>query len=66
MLQYYVLYGVKSGRLSPNIVPNLEFLLHCMKAGLGLVADLYMSEIRLYGDMWSGESWWMEIGRCKC
>ena len=56
---------MRYGRLSPNNVPNLECLPHFIEAGLGLVADLGMSETRLYGDMCSGESRWMDSGICK-
>ena len=56
-LQYTLLYSVRYGRLIPNNVPNLDYLLHFIEAGLGLVADIGMFDTRLYGNMCSGESW---------
>ena len=66
MFHYAVLYGVRYVRMSPNNVPNLECLPHCMKAGLGSVANIGMFKTRLYGDVWIGGSWLMESGRFKC
>ena len=56
----------KSGRLRPNIELNLECFSHWRNSGRLSDCNLGILYMRLYGDIWSGDSWSMVKRRCKC
>ena len=57
---------VRSGRLKTKIVPNFLWRPHCRKAYFLSEDDRGIFAIMLKGDMWSGDYFSMDSGRCKC
>ena len=56
----------RSGMLKANIFPNVVCQPHCRKADFLSGDNRGIFTIMLKGDMWSGDYFSMDSGRCKC